>query len=127
VTLRPGIRSRVRRLPGSAKANTLGPSVTLLKTQENYRRRPGMSSTTFSFSSGKPQTHVRLWLACLESGNEDINGPDACALVLDLYVDNVIREQAARIERIYTGKASTERLEGQTDLSEDGAGGVLRE
>lgn len=86
-------------------------------------------------------------VGCLESDNEDINGPGACALVLDLHVDKVIREQAARIERIYTGKASTrrvsedagptmnpasgtsskERSEGQTDLSEDEVGGALHE
>lgn len=76
----------------------------------------------------------------LQSNNEDINGRGACAAALDNYVDEVVREQAARIERIYTGKAFTrmrpegagptmrraseapskERSGGQTDLSEDG-------
>ena len=49
-------------------------------------------------------------VGCLESGNEDINGPDACALVLDIHVDRVIREQVERIERIYAGKDSTSRV-----------------
>ena len=40
----------------------------------------------------------------LQSTNEDINGRAACASALDDYVDEVIRAQAARIERIYTGK-----------------------
>jgi len=79
-------------------------------------------------------------VGCLESGNEDINGPGACAAALDLYVDNVLREQVERIRRIYTGKDSTslvsedagsastlERSEGEADLREDGVGGLLHD
>lgn len=38
--------------------------------------------------------------------SEDIDGRGACVTTLDNYVKNVVREQAGRIERIYTGQNS---------------------
>lgn len=108
---------------------------------ENARELPSAPWDVFDdifIQLGQAADACTVVVGCLESGNEDINGPDACALILDLHVDRVIREQAARIERIYTGKDSTslvsedveptmnpageaslkERLGNQTDLSE---------
>jgi hypothetical protein len=108
---------------------------------ENARELPSAPWDVFDdifIQLGQAADACTVVVGCLESGNEDINGPGACALVLDIHVDKVIREQRARIERIYTRKdaaslvsedaeptmnpageaSSKERSVGQIDLSE---------
>jgi len=42
----------------------------------------------------------------------DTDGRDACAMALDNYVYDVVREQATRIKRIYTGRLARSPIEG---------------